>query len=195
MDSISLCLPLIIRSCGILPLMRSRHWRNVKVGSAWLIQSHCSRVSELYSRTLGSENGHLCSLILASEDHGHFETHCRIIENHGTLETQSPSTGLPGKSHRFFVCLLLRYSLLLHLLGSGDFTLPLNWTGAFVINPSTCIWTLYPTHLFICLRPIAHCLNDCGFIVCLEISSCKSCYSVPLFRDLFGHYRSFAYRF
>lgn len=91
MDSISLCLPLIIRSCGILPLMRSRHWRNVKVGSAWLIQSHCSRVSELYSRTLGSENGHLCSLILASEDHGHFETHCRIIENHGTLETQSPS--------------------------------------------------------------------------------------------------------
>ena len=34
--------------------------------------------------------------------------------------------------------LFLRYILLLHLLRSGDFILPLNWTWAFVINPRTC---------------------------------------------------------
>ena len=59
----------------------------MKVGSEWLIQFHYSRVSELYSHTLGTENGHLCSLMPGSEDCGHLEMHYRIIENHETLET------------------------------------------------------------------------------------------------------------
>ena len=33
-------------------------------------------------------------MILAFEDRGHLETHCRIIENHGTLETESQHQNL-----------------------------------------------------------------------------------------------------
>lgn len=61
------------------------------------------------------------------------------------LDCQESPTG-------FCLFIFLRYSLLLHLLGSKGLTILLNWTWAFVINPRTCIWTLYPTHLFICLE-------------------------------------------
>lgn len=50
------------------------------------LDSHHSRILELYSKALGTEDGDLCSLTLDSENHGSFEVNYRILENHGILE-------------------------------------------------------------------------------------------------------------